>query len=374
MKPIRVLFDDQIFMLQEYGGIGRYFSELAREFLEHPELGIQPVFESRTVVNRHLADSLGHVGINSGLSRLRGLGKLCFDLLIYRTPNIKADLVHCTFYLPGFLRRYKKLPKLVTLYDMIPENTSSRGRLWNPHFSKKRYLSSAAAVVSISSSSTKDMMREYGLTGQVTTTYLGVGNGFFPNQPALPSLPALYFLFVGARSDYKDFNVAAQAFSAFSPIQDAAYLVLVGGGQISKGEASLMSSLGIAHRVVQQSVPDSDLPKVYANALALIYTSKYEGFGLPLVEAMASGTPILASDTPINREICGAAAEYFPVSKSNELGRLMENVINYPESYEDKIGVGFSRATEFSWYGCAKKTAEVYREVMEKTLIEDRHG
>ena len=373
MKPIRVLFDDQIFMLQEFGGIGRYFSELAREFLEHPELGIQPVFESRTVVNRHLADSLGHLGISSGVSKVKGLFRLCLDLVINRSPNIKADLVHCTFYLPGFLGRYKKLPKAVTLYDMIPENTSSKGRLWNPHFSKKRYLCSADAVLSISSSSTKDMKREYGLTREITTTYLGVGNGFYQNQLALPSLPKMYFLFVGARSGYKDFNAAVQAFSAFLPSQEAVHLVLVGGGPVSKGEASLISSLGISHRVMQQSVSDSDLPKVYANALALIYPSQYEGFGLPLVEAMASGTPILASDTPINQEICGEAAKYFPVSHSSELTRLMSDVVHNPKSYQDKIKIGFSRSKKFSWYECAKKTADVYREVIEEKLIGDEH-
>jgi glycosyltransferase involved in cell wall biosynthesis len=360
-------------MLQEFGGIGRYFSELAREFLEHPELGIQPVFESKTVVNRHLADSLGHAGISSGVSKLKGLFRLCLDLVINRRPNIKADLVHCTFYLPGFLGRHKKLPKAVTLYDMIPENTPSNGRFWNPHFSKKRYLSSADAVVSISSSSTKDMKREYGLTREITTTYLGVGSGFYPNQPALPSLPKMYFLFVGARSGYKDFNAAAQAFSAFSPSQKAVHLVLVGGGQVSKGEASVISSLGISHRVLQQSVPDADLPRVYANALALIYPSQYEGFGLPLVEAMASGSQILASDTPINQEICGEAAKYFPVSHSLELTRLMGDVVHNPKSYQDKIADGLSRSREFSWYECAKKTAEVYREVMEMKLIGDKH-
>ena len=373
MKPIRVLFDDQIFMLQEFGGIGRYFSELAREFLEHPELGIQPVFESRTVVNRHLADSLGYTGISAGVSKLKGLFRLCLELVVARTPNIKADLVHCTFYLPGFLGRYKKLPKAVTLYDMIPENTPSKGRLWNPHFSKRRYLSTADAVVSISSSSTKDMRREYGLTRKITTTYLGVGSGFYPNQPALTSLPKMYFLFVGARSGYKDFNAAVKAFSAFLPSKEAVHLVLVGGGQVSKSEASLVSSLGISHRVIQQSVSDSDLPRVYANALALIYPSQYEGFGLPLVEAMASGIPILASDTPINQEICGAAAEFFPVSHSLEITRLMKDVVHNPKSYQDKIELGFSRSREFSWYECAKKTADVYREVIEEKLIGAKH-
>ena len=358
MKPIRVLFDDQIFMLQEYGGISRYFSELAREFLEHPELGIQPVFESKTVVNRHLADSIGHEAISSGLSKLRGLGKLCLDLLIHRSPNIRADLVHCTFYLPGFFGRHRNLPKLVTLYDMVPENTSSKGRLWNPHFSKKYYLSNADEVMSISSSSTKDMKREYGLSRQITTTYLGAGKGFFPNQPALPSLPEMYFLFVGARSGYKDFHAAAQAFSAILPSKEAVYLVLVGGGPISKSEASLISSLGISHRVVQQAVSDGDLPKVYANALALLYPTRYEGFGLPLVEAMASGVPILASDIVINHEICEKAATYFSVGNS-------ERLLTDPQAVSDKIKLGLIRAQDFTWAKCAQKTASAYRALLE---------
>jgi glycosyltransferase involved in cell wall biosynthesis len=341
--------------------------------VEHPELGVYPMFESKRVVNQHLADSLGQAGIRSGLSKLNGLVRLCLDLMPHRRVKTKTDLVHCTFYLPGFFRRYRKLPKLVTLHDMIPENTYSRGRLWNPHFSKKQYLSSADAVVSVSSTSTNEMKREYGLTREITTTYLGVSKGFHPNQPPPPYLPEIYFLFVGARMGYKDFNVAAEAFSAFLPIPGAAHLVLVGGGPISKRETSFMSSRGISHRVVQQAVSDSDLPKVYANAQALIYTSQIEGFGLPLVEAMASGIPIFASDTPINREICGAAANYFPVSHSLELSQLMRDVVNNPKAYQDKIEIGFSRSRGFSWYECAKKTAEVYREVMQKELIGDKH-
>jgi glycosyltransferase involved in cell wall biosynthesis len=143
-------------------------------------------------------------------------------------------------------------------------------------------------------------------------------------------------------------------------------LLLVGGGGFTTQEADLVDSLGIRERTHQSLVADADLPAFYSNSLGLLYSSRYEGFGLPLVEAMASGIPIIASDTKINKEICGPIGTYFPPGDEEILSKAMIQVLSLPESYSDKVEAGLELAKGFTWHECAKRTAQVYRSVMRK--------
>jgi alpha-1,3-rhamnosyl/mannosyltransferase len=131
------------------------------------------------------------------------------------------------------------------------------------------------------------------------------------------------------------------------------------------GEKKLLKALGLSRRVIPIDVSDSDLPKVYSNAVALIYTSVYEGFGLPLVEAMASGIPILASETEINREIVQEVANYFPAGDHLALAVGMKTILAEPGAQRAKIEAGVLRSKDFSWFECARQTAEVYKAVMQ---------
>jgi len=248
---------------------------------------------------------------------------------------------------------------------MIPEKTSSKGRLWSPHFFKRQYLTKADAVVSISVSSTKDMLREYEIHKDVPTTYLGVSANFAPNLERIEGTPASYFLYVGQRGGYKDSETALEAFAEISKLHPDVQLVFIGGGALTSKEKKQLSLFGISARVIQMSIADSELPRIYSNAIALIYTSKYEGFGLPLVEAMASGIPIVASDTEINREIAQEAAHYYPPGQALPLALALQGLIANPSTQQTKIKIGLERSKDFSWLNCAKQTAAVYRSVLQ---------
>jgi glycosyltransferase involved in cell wall biosynthesis len=298
------------------------------------------------------------------MKRLHSLATLLFSWSLNRNPRIEADLVHLTFYLPGFFGRYKSKPKVATLYDMIPENTPQSRKLWNPHFSKRKFMTKADALVSISNSSTEDMVRQYGLNRDVITTYLGVGKSFMPGLPRPRSAPTKYFLYVGAREGYKDAKTVLKAFSMLLKNQGDIDLLFVGGGGFTTQEVKLLHLLGISEKTQQSFVPDANLPALYSNALGLLYSSRYEGFGLPLVEAMASGIPIFASDTKINKEICGPVGTYFSPGDEETLSEAMTQVLSEPESYSDKVEAGLELAKSFTWHECAKRTAQVYRSVM----------
>jgi len=371
MSPIRVMYDEQIFLLQEYGGISRYFTELIKTFHAHPELGVEPVVSSHAVRNQYLLKETNFYPLLQVNSQFDALCHLVKQMLFNRKSPKSVDLVHQTFYLPGFFSRFRGLPKAVTLFDMIPENTESNRKLWNPHFAKRYVLPKADLVFSISESSTKDMLSEYRVNMEVTTTYLGVGSEYAPNLEKLEWLPEEFFLFIGNREGYKDCELAIRSFAKARNQTPGTVLLLVGGGSLTAGEKGLIAELGMEDSVIQRSVSADELPNVYSNARGLIYPSRYEGFGLPLVEAMASRIAVLASDTPINVEIAGESATYFPVGDENSLSELMVQLISNPQAFQDKINLGESRSREFTWKKCAEITATEYRRIIERQKVKD---
>jgi glycosyltransferase involved in cell wall biosynthesis len=362
-RVIRVLYDEQIFLLQKHGGISKYFVELINQFTDHPELGVEPILVTTKTRNEYLKNQ-----VDSSLQLTTTLNQVFLSIMSGlfrgRTKPKGIDLVHHTFYLPGYLSRFPGLPRVSTLFDMIPEFAERGNRLWNPHFRKKAYLLKSEAVVSISDSSTKDMISQYGYKLPVQTTHLGVSSEFMPGLPPIEQLPKNYFLFVGNRAGYKNARIAMSAFSTVSAQFGDVHLLFCGGGLLNKDELSEIGRLGISHKVVQREFASSELPSLYSNATALLYPTKYEGFGLPLVEAMASGVPVLASETPINLEIAGSAASYFQPDSSSELAHLLSEALRESLELKSKIREGIARAETFNWYRCAELTANVYRDVL----------
>jgi glycosyltransferase involved in cell wall biosynthesis len=112
-------------------------------------------------------------------------------------------------------------------------------------------------------------------------------------------------------------------------------------------------------------VPDDDLPALYAAALAFVYPSEYEGFGLQLVEAMALGCPVLASRATSLPEILGKGGETFTLESTDELAGLMRRVTSDPAFRDDLVLRSRLRSSAFSWQRAAKETAEVYRKVLQ---------
>lgn len=363
---IRVLFDSQIFLLQKHGGISRYFTELYKAFEDHPSLGVVPSTDAKWVLNAYAIKAFESLSPRIIGSRWVALILLLQKLVQKRPKKQDFDIIHFTYYFPGFLKKYQKNLKVVSLFDMIPERTKDVFRLWNPHLAKRAYIEKADGVLSISKATTADMRRIYGSKRTTRTTYLGVGPEFSPGLQRLSSLPLQYFLFVGNRSGYKDCAAAFRAFAIVSRHFSSVFLVLAGGEKFSRSESALAGELNILDKVKHVKIDGKNLPSLYSNALALLYPTRIEGFGLPLVEAMASGTPIIASDTEINQEICGDVATYFPPGDAVAFGALLNSLLSKPGAFASKVSSGVERANVFTWFRCAEQTALVYRELISK--------
>lgn len=360
-RPMRVTIDDQIATLQAHGGISRYFSKLTREFLTDADLDIQ-VDPPRYVQSTHyLAAGLGRAlpGIYGRHAKPLQAANRVANLL---RRNETADIVHHTYYDGAYLKRYKHAPfQVTTVYDMIPELLPEFFPHGNPHLDKRAYVEAADLIFCISESTKRDLLRIYGdQRAPIVVTPLGVDPLFSPNRPSLAVLRSPYVLYVGTRTGYKDFAVLTRAFAKSSLPADDAVLVAVGGGAFSPEEWSEFRRLGIEDRVEQLVLADDELASAYANALCFVYPSRYEGFGLPTLEAMASGCPTILARSSSHPEVGGDAAAYFAPEDVGALATALDRITQDPDQRQAMRASGLRRAASFTWRRTAELTAGGY--------------
>jgi glycosyltransferase involved in cell wall biosynthesis len=209
-----------------------------------------------------------------------------------------------------------------------------------------RAVRRAARVLAISERTKRDLVEVYDVAPErVVVTPLGVDPIFHPSGDGAHA----YALFVGAIQQRKDPLAALDA-------AGAAALPLVAVGP--EKDAALSAELRRRGADVRGYVPKEELAMLYANAACLILPSRYEGFGLPVVEAMASGTPVVATPDAALREVAGDAAVF---AERDELGEAVRRVLEQRERW---AAAGVARARQFSWAQTAERTLEVYRELL----------
>lgn len=174
-----------------------------------------------------------------------------------------------------------------------------------------------------------------------------------------------YILFVGERRPHKNLPGLIQAFAHFQRLTPIAYQLVIAGKRYGDYQApeKLVEHLGLASQVrFIEALPDQDLPALLRGAAACALLSLYEGFGLPLLEAMASGTPVVASNLASLPEVAGAAALLVPPDDPLQAAEALKQAVEAGSPREQLIQRGRRRAREFTWQRCAEQTYRVYRE------------
>jgi glycosyltransferase involved in cell wall biosynthesis len=176
-------------------------------------------------------------------------------------------------------------------------------------------------------------------------------------------LPARYLLFVGLISSRKNLVRAVEAFSRIAADDASIHFVLAGGnahGFDDIGHAIASSEARDRIRLFGY-VDDADLPALYGAARALVFPGLAEGFGMPMLEAMACGTPVLAADRPVTHEVVGDAALLANGEDEGSLAEAMASILGDEELRTRLVEHGLARAARFSWANAAEATLAVYR-------------
>ena len=364
----KVAYDDQIFRSQQFGGISRYICEVASRVSELPD------WTARIIAPLHLNEYLTESAVpHRGLvldptnprshGRCRHINRLLMNSLL---RLYAPDVVHQTYYSDNSVRRPMKI--IVTVHDMIhelfPQDFVSAERTTAV---KRLSVLRADHIICVSQNTAEDLIRIF----EVPRTKISVIHHGFSRSFARsvgeegPSVQRPYFLFVGHRGGYKNFTRALTAFGASGRLTREFDFVAFGGGAFNAVELDLIDSLQLRGGAVRhEGGSDLDLARMYAGAYAFVYPSEYEGFGIPVLEAMSSGCPVACSNTSSVPEVAGDAAEYFDPTSVDAIRIALENLSDDQRRRTALIKAGRRQSEIFSWDRCAAQHAAVYSAVL----------
>jgi glycosyltransferase involved in cell wall biosynthesis len=223
--------------------------------------------------------------------------------------------------------------------------------------------------LAISASAARDIVACYPDidASKIAITPLGVDSGFFEgNHIQQPCVTKPYFLYVGNRRSYKNFGRLLAAFGQSGLARVFDLRVISPGGGFSADEAARVEQYQLRDSIqLQTNADERTLRESYANAVALIYPSEYEGFGLPVIEALASGTLVAASDVASMPEVGGDVAFYFDPRSAESIADSLHRIVGLSaEQRTQRIEQGVARAHTFTWERCQEQTLAVFRELM----------
>jgi glycosyltransferase involved in cell wall biosynthesis len=366
---MNIVYDHQIFSLQTYGGISRYFSELIHGINNStPHTAQLSLSYTNNVYAHDLSISnrsfLRDRNFPRKMPLLYNINKLSssFDLL-----TKPYDLVHATYYDPYILPLLKGRPFVITFLDMIHEKFGSqftRELAYDGTITKQKRLvaNRADCIIAISESTKRDIVDLLDINpNKISVVYLG-NSLLSPSEPASSAVTSPYLLFVGNRSMYKNFTGLLKAIHPLLK-QYNIKLLCAGGGTFTKEEKEFIQSLNAVNFVGQQSFNDQTLPLLYQNALAFIFPTLYEGFGIPILEAFACSCPCIVSDVSSLPEVAGQAALYIDPTMPESITHAIEQLIGDPTLRETLIQKGREQLAKFSWHRTITETVNIYQSV-----------
>jgi glycosyltransferase involved in cell wall biosynthesis len=280
----------------------------------------------------------------------------------------QATLYHSAYYLMPYTLA---TPAILTCYDLIP--------LVYPHYftpwkrltfrlAHRLAFRSARLILAISEATRRDLIRLFAVDrDRIMVTPLAANGRFQPQPEAVVTavrhqyaLPKKYLLYFGSNKPHKNLTRLVRAYAQLK--RQSPHLVIAGHWDFRYPEAQREAQrLGVEKRVLFIGpVKDEDLPALYSGATLFIFPSLYEGFGLPVVEAMACGVPVICADVSSLPEVAGSAACLVDPTDTADLTAAMDGLLADPEQRALMAAQGLQQAAQFTWRQTAGLTLAAY--------------
>ena len=300
------------------------------------------------------------------------------QLYLFRLlKNDSPDIYHSQYFLPLLC----PCNSVITVHDVSfighPEWWTTKERFIFSFLNNS--IKNAEKIIAVSNWTKMEIIRHFNIDeNKISVIYNGVCEVFNPDiDKALIyriksrySLPDKYIVYVGRFNVRKNISTLIKAFSIFKGYhKNDIKLVLVGKEEWKTEDITrLIYKLNLQNEVISTGyIPNSDLPVIYNSAKIFVFPSLYEGFGLPPLEAMASGVPTITSDIPIFSELFGNVTINVPPLDINEMAKAMEKLIIDTSFREDLIQKGLEIAKKFKWDKTAEETIELYKDIIRDT-------
>ncbi|MBC7251161.1 MAG: glycosyltransferase family 4 protein [Anaerolineae bacterium] len=356
-------------------GLGRYAANLARALVD--VAADRFAFFYNRARDTHLPPGVEHIparSVRAGYKPWRmavwlgQLARLGFNSLV---PD--AELFHATEHL---LLPLRGVPTVLTVHDLIfhlfPEHHKPLN-YWYLNLALPLYCRRATAIIAVSEATKRDLVRCWGLDpARITVVHEAADPRFRPASPEAIAtvrqrygLPPRFLVTVGVIEPRKNLSRLLDALDILRHDEDI-HLVIVGGkGWLTADFFRKLESFPHRRAVILTGyIPDEDLPAVYSAATLCVQPSLYEGFGLPVLEAMACGTPVVCSRAASFPEVGQDAARYFDPTDAAEMAAAIRAVWRDEELRAEMRRRGLAQAALFSWARTARETMTVYERVL----------
>ncbi|MFY9552922.1 MAG: glycosyltransferase family 1 protein [Thermoanaerobaculia bacterium] len=372
-RPPRVGIDAR--KLTDFG-IGTYVRNLLESIARRPEAR---AYRFRVYVRGQDREAVPALPDNFEIVQEDSAGYSISELtrFAWRLLRDRLDLFHATHYVIPPLARARAV---VTIHDIIhvlyPQFLPNRAALLYARVMIRRALKRADRILTVSYNSKRDLVDYFGIApARIEVVYNGVADRFRPEVARAErdrvagkyGLPRPYLLFLGGEKPHKNVRNVLRAFAEARRQRALPHALVLAGpmpNNRSRVEA-LISALDLDSRVLRPGVvPDEDLPGLFAGADAFLYPTLYEGFGLPVIEAMACGVPVLTSSTSALQEIAGGYAYLVDPMDVDAIARGIVDLATDPKRRLEFADLGKRRARDFSWDRAAEETLRIYAEAL----------
>ena len=366
---MKVYLDSIIFSLQKQGGISIYWSELIKRFSKDNNFE----YDVRVYKNNDNDNSFKVMSLKQSNSFKINLYRNIFPINFLRFLPLfyfkkKSHIFH-TSYL-NFSFSFSKSINIMTIHDLGYESNATQIGLkkWLNILFKYLALKNTDAIICISSFTQRELNKYYPFCKNKfqKVIYNGVSDEFSILNNSInvkQEIYGNYILFVGTRYKYKNFELALNIIQKLNLYN----LIIVGGGDLSESENVLITKLQLNKRVKHlKSIQTTDLNYLYNNAHCLLYPSKYEGFGIPIIESMKCGCPFVAYNIESIREI--TMGEGILLDINSTINDFINSIVLLEDKKirEDIIAKGIEISSNYSWDNCYKNTVEFYKEIINK--------
>tara|TARA_B110000503_G_C7148757_1_gene414178 strand:- start:26 stop:1111 length:1086 start_codon:yes stop_codon:yes gene_type:complete len=333
-KKISILMDDEIFSIQDsYGGISRLNADYINFFFNDQDISLNlPFYFSN---NKYLN--------NTGFKKIHFFKNLNFfkkEKILHKLNSIrvkkeinknKHDILHLTYMNTDLLDLNKKISTCI-VHDVIPERYPKYFNNLSPFFEKKKLLlNKCKKIIANSNTTKKDLLSFYKINeNKIEVIYPPID---CTNAPKIEKikLPERYILYVGNRGGYKSFSTVLELLK-----KNSVTLMCVGGEKLSKEEQIFLQENKLQNLFLLTRLNDEELNWAYQNAIFFVYSSLYEGFGIPIIEAQRNNCLVLCNNILAFKEVGQESVIYY--NNFDELVYLANEIINNKFKNLKKLG------------------------------------
>jgi glycosyltransferase involved in cell wall biosynthesis len=340
----KIVFFFSIFNLQDYGGISKYIYNISNNINNNNHFKI-------------LKLPFIHSNLNAKSYNYYFYFKSFFLKKFIRLINLIVNFFLAKiFYKRIFINSYfEKINHntITIVYDLIPELIEFK--IYNQSFfdKRKKIITNSKKIIAISKTTKNDLVKFYKINPKKINVIYPAG--FSEDKINLIKIssksheydiPKNFFLFVGTRSGYKNFEILLKLSIFYNSVNKNIFFVVYGGGKFNEDENFFLKKNNLLKNFIKVDGDENFLFTLYSNANCLIYPSKYEGFGMPIIEAFQSGCPVVSTKNGSISEIGGDAILYFNNNDFNDLYRKLEYL---PLVSKKLVAKGYNRSKKFKW-------------------------